>query len=100
MADSARDDVLQFLRHAGLGSDDAALQPLTGGVSSDIWKVTSGGRTFVVKRALPQLRVAQHWEAPLSRNRSEVDWLNEASRIVPDAVPRVLPATTLSTCSP
>ncbi|MDH7795408.1 MULTISPECIES: phosphotransferase [unclassified Beijerinckia] len=97
MADSARDndDVLQFLQRAGLdttglGTKDIALQPLTGGVSADIWHVTSGDRDFVVKRAVPQLRVAQTWMAPLSRNQSEVDWLNEARCIVPEAVPQVL----------
>lgn len=92
MADNARDDrddVQHFLQRAGLGTKDIVLRPLTGGVSADIWHVTSGGRSFVVKRALPQLRVAQEWTAPLSRNRSEVDWLNEVSRIAPEAVPQV-----------
>ncbi|MDT2021833.1 phosphotransferase [Methylocella sp. CPCC 101449] len=90
MADSAHDDVLSFLQRAGLGAEDIVLQSLSGGVSADIWHVTSRDRDFVVKRAVPQLRVAQEWKAPLSRNRSEVDWLNEARHIVPEAVPKVL----------
>ena len=49
--------------------------PLAGGVSSDIVKVESGDRVFVVKRALPKLRVAGDWHAPTSRNRHEADWL-------------------------
>ena len=40
--------------------------------------------------ALPELRVAQRWEAPLTRSRNEVDWLDEAAQIVPEAIPRVL----------
>ena len=81
-----------FLRTAGLVADpaQARLTPLTGGVSSDIWKVEAAGRVFVVKRALPQLRVAQLWQAPVSRNASEVDWLEAAGRVAPDAVPAVL----------
>ena len=30
---------------------------LTGGVSSDIWKVTAGAETFCVKRAMARLAV-------------------------------------------
>lgn len=88
-----RDDIISaFLRGSGLVPDlaKAQLTPLTGGVASDIWKVEGAGRTFVVKKALPQLRVAQTWLAPVSRNASEVEWLREAGRIVPGAVPDIL----------
>ena len=92
MAQIAAEIVTDFLRSAGLVEDlaQARLTPLTGGVASDIWKVESGGRVFVVKKALAQLRVAQTWLAPVSRNASEVDWLREAGRIVPEAVPAIL----------
>ena len=66
------------------------LTPLPGGVSSDIFKVEVDGRTFVIKRALAKLRVADDWQAPTSRNRHEADWLEVAARIVPGAVPRIL----------
>lgn len=69
---------------------EARLTPLTGGVASDIWKVEMGPRVFVVKKALAQLRVAQTWLAPVSRNASDVDWLFEARRIVPEAGPEIL----------
>lgn len=65
------------------------MHPLTGGVSSDIWKVQSGDRTFCIKRALPKLKVAQDWQAPIERSRYEYLWLQEAGRIVPDSVPRL-----------
>lgn len=92
MADACDDIISTFLRKSGLVPDLAAAQltPLTGGVASDIWKVESAGRTFAVKKALPQLRVAQTWLAPVSRNASEVEWLREAGRIVPGAVPDIL----------
>lgn len=68
----------------------AHFTPLTGGVASDIWKVETGGTPFVVKRALPKLRVAADWHAPISRNKSEAGWLRVAKRIAPDAAPDVL----------
>src|SRR5271163_1892282 len=84
--------VLNFLFRAGLAPEDSTpmFAPLTGGVASDIWKVSVNGRTFVLKRALPQLRVQQVWKAPISRNANEVRWMLEAKRVVPGAVPEVL----------
>jgi aminoglycoside phosphotransferase (APT) family kinase protein len=43
-----------------------------------------------VKRALPRLRVAQVWEAPIERNRYERLWLEAAGAAAPSAAPRVL----------
>jgi aminoglycoside phosphotransferase (APT) family kinase protein len=60
--------------------------PLPGGVSSEIWKVGD----VCVKRALPRLRVAQRWEAPIERNRYERMWLEAAAAAAPGAAPRVL----------
>jgi aminoglycoside phosphotransferase (APT) family kinase protein len=65
-------------------------RPLEGGVSSDIWLVELPGRRLCLKRALPRLKTAQLWEAPVARNRHEFAWLREAGRICPDAVPRLL----------
>jgi aminoglycoside phosphotransferase (APT) family kinase protein len=76
-----------------LGLDDRAdlvVEPLTGGVSSDILKVASGGDVVAVKRALPKLKVAADWRAPVDRNRFEVAWLRTVRAIVPDAVPDIL----------
>lgn len=65
--------------------------PLTGGVSSDIVRVTlPDGREFCAKRALSQLKVAAEWRAPLERNHYEIAWLRRAAAIVPGAAPRVI----------
>src|SRR6202171_3208943 len=64
---------------------------LTGGVSSDIYRVDlPSGVTVCVKRALDQLKAAADWLAPVSRNRWEGEWLRVAGAITPSAVPRVL----------
>jgi aminoglycoside phosphotransferase (APT) family kinase protein len=65
-------------------------EPLAGGVSSEIWRVEVPGRRLCLKRALPQLKVAQHWEAPTIRNHHEFAWFRVAGRICPDAVPRLV----------
>src|SRR4051812_46790280 len=66
------------------------VQPLTGGVSSDIVRVTlPDGRQFCAKRALAQLKVAATWEAPLERNHYEIAWLRRAGSIVPGSAPTV-----------
>jgi aminoglycoside phosphotransferase (APT) family kinase protein len=81
-----------WLVRSGLAHDRAAIVavPLAGGVASDIWRIDTGGRRFVIKRALAKLRVARDWRAPVSRNANEVAWLNEAGRIAPENVPRIL----------
>ena len=70
--------------------EDVHFTALTGGVSSLIVKVETPRRVFCVKRALPQLKVAALWEAPVRRNRYEVAWLEFAQTITPNAVPQVL----------
>ena len=69
---------------------DFQATPLAGGVSSDIWLLETEQRRFCVKRALPKLKVAQDWFAPLDRNRYEHHWYQLAHQIVPGSVPQVL----------
>jgi aminoglycoside phosphotransferase (APT) family kinase protein len=64
--------------------------PLSGGVSSDISLVEAGGRRFCVKRALPRLKVAALWEAPVSRNAAEAAWMRAVATWAPHAAPAVL----------
>jgi phosphopyruvate hydratase len=88
------DTVLAFLDRSGLipRAEAAHFEALAGGVSSDIWIVRADHASFCVKRALPRLRVAAEWHAPIARSASEVAWLNAAAGFMPEAVPRVLAA--------
>ena len=74
-------DLGESLRHMGLlkAGEVACLTPLAGGVSSDICLVEAGGRRFCVKRALPRLKVAALWEAPVERNAAEAAWMRAVS---------------------
>ena len=56
---------------------------LTGGVSSDIWRVDMPDGPICVKRALPTLRVAAEWHAPVERNLYEARWMRRAAGFVP-----------------
>jgi len=77
---------------AGLdGGPGFEVTPLEGGVSSDIVRVRlADGRSVCAKRALPKLKVASDWQAPVERNHYEVAWLRRAAATVPGAAPRVL----------
>lgn len=84
-------DIVKELRGAGLvGEGDVVLEPLTGGVSCDVWKVETPSGPIVVKRPLPQLRVAAEWHAPVERGQSEVRWLRRARGVDPRLAPEVL----------
>jgi aminoglycoside phosphotransferase (APT) family kinase protein len=66
------------------------LSPLAGGVSSDIFRADLPSGPVCIKRALPKLRVAADWEAPIDRNRFEVEWMRVAASVLPSAVPAIL----------
>ncbi len=84
-------DIIGVLRAAGLaGEGDVVLEPLTGGVSCDVWKVETPAGPIVVKRPLPQLRVAAEWHAPVERGQSEVRWLRRARGVDARIAPEVL----------
>ena len=81
----------QALREMGLAGDQPLSgMPLTGGVSSDIWRIDTASGPICAKRALPKLRVAADWRAPIERNRFEARWMQVAADAVPGCAPRVL----------
>jgi tRNA A-37 threonylcarbamoyl transferase component Bud32 len=56
---------------------------LTGGVSSDIWRIDLPSGPICVKRALAKLRVAADWHAPVERNIFEARWMRRAEGFAP-----------------
>lgn len=85
-------EIRSILEGAGLiaSGDPLAIAPLTGGVSSELWRIETPAGTMCVKRALPRLRVAQVWEVPLDRNHFEAEWMRVVRTIAPTAVPKLL----------
>ena len=89
---AAEAQVMQALARLGLwrGEDTPRFTRLTGGVSSDIWRVDLARGPVCVKRALPKLRVEQDWFAPVERNAYEAAWMRRAAAVAPEAVPPLL----------
>jgi aminoglycoside phosphotransferase (APT) family kinase protein len=73
-------DIVETLKASGFLPRDAAptLQSLTGGVSSDVFRLDTARGPVCVKRALAKLRVAADWRAPVERSHYEVEWLKTA----------------------
>lgn len=80
------------LARMGLAASGERVQgtPLTGGVSSDIWRVELSSGPVCVKRALPKLKVDADWRVPVERNSYEVAWMRFADAVCPGAAPPVL----------
>lgn len=90
MTDTDTEEFLQQLRRDGvIGSTSVRMTPLTGGVSSEIYKIEDGDRVRVVKRALPKLKVAADWFADTSRNAYEQAYIRYVAQICPGAVPKI-----------
>ena len=77
--------------HGFLAPDETGVwKALTGGVSSDIWRLRAKRGEVCIKRALPKLKTADSWLAPVERNGFEWRYMEEAERIVPGCVPTPL----------
>jgi 5-methylthioribose kinase len=85
-------DIVETLRADGFLSPavEVQLERLTGGVSSDVFRLQTPDGPVCVKRALAALRVAADWRAPVERSHFEVEWLRTARAFVGEAVPEVL----------
>jgi aminoglycoside phosphotransferase (APT) family kinase protein len=92
MPEAPPSDILAALCRMGLLAADATVsgERLTGGVSSDIWRIDLPAGPICIKRALAKLRVAADWQAPVERNRYEARWMQRADAAVPGAAPALL----------
>ena len=80
----------EFLYRTGLlkRGEKAVWTKLSGGVSSDIWRVDLPDKTVCVKRALAKLKVEADWQAPTERNIYEWEWFRFVHENFPGIVPR------------
>ena len=86
------DDLVAALRSLEIlrADETGSAVRLTGGVSSDIWRVRCAKGDVCVKRALAKLKVAADWRAPVERNSYEAAWMRTVAAIEPDATPALL----------
>ena len=84
-------EFVRALNELGLSNASSLLgAPLTGGVSSDIWRIETENGMVCAKRALSKLRVAADWYAPVERNLFEARWLQVAHQACPACAPELL----------
>jgi 5-methylthioribose kinase len=88
---SDRPSVLAFWRDdLGRMDDPATVEFLSGGVSSTVIRVVTREGAFVVKQALPRLRVAEAWYSRPERSLIESRCASVLAELVPGSVPRVV----------
>jgi 5-methylthioribose kinase len=92
MTEETSEILLHSMQKLGLsrGQRVRSMAPLTGGVSSDIWRIDFETHSICAKRALAQLKVTAFWEAPLSRNAFEYDWYQVIGPRFQKHVPQML----------
>ncbi len=80
-----------LLRMRLVDADETPLVTLlAGGVSSLIARADTRRGPVCVKQALPELKVAAHWSAPLERSHAELDWIRQVGEWLPGTVPAIL----------
>lgn len=91
-ATQARAEIVAALVRLKLAAPGQPLDmtPLAGGVSSDIWRIDLASGAICVKRALPRLKVAALWEAPIERNAFEYAWFQTVGARFPTLVPKLI----------
>jgi hypothetical protein len=85
-------EIEQILVAAGLDPKGASVTTLEGGISSETLAVQLPTGSYVVKRALSQLRVEEEWRADPERIFAEgeaLEWFND---LTPEYAPRPLAA--------
>ena len=79
-----------LVAHYGEAGARARFEFVSGGVSSSIIRVESDGTCFILKQALPQLRVSAAWHSRPERSGVEARCARALDGLVPGSVPRVL----------
>jgi aminoglycoside phosphotransferase (APT) family kinase protein len=88
---ATREFVINRLYDRGIIADSGAvIEPLTGGVSSDIFLVDDGQHRVVVKMALDTLKVKDEWRADIRRNLSEQRYIKYVGTFLPQVVPKLV----------
>ncbi|MDP1852505.1 MAG: aminoglycoside phosphotransferase family protein [Candidatus Planktophila sp.] len=84
--------VIDYLIDHGVvtSTEDPRVEILTGGVSNTVLSITTKYQDLVLKQALPELKVAQKWEADPRRAIVEADALRLFHEISPTVVPKLV----------
>ena len=85
----SKTEICQALTRLNLmdASENPVFSELTGGISSEIYKVDLEGKSYCIKSALPTLRSDPDWHVPVSRTEAEWEWLKLAKKIAKNIAP-------------
>jgi hypothetical protein len=74
-------EVKRYLEDNGWIADGEPIvvQAMTGGVSCNVWKITSGPNRWVLKQPLPKLKVEAEWYADVRRSAREQQAMQPAA---------------------
>lgn len=86
------DKILAALRRLKLTTTDyyPTIVELSGGISSEIYKVALADKTICVKLALPTLKNDPDWHVPVIRSAAEAEWIKLANSIKSHTAPQLL----------
>jgi len=90
MFELTADNVGEYLRRQNWNEGHATIEPLAGGVSNQVLRVTTPERRFVLKQSRPQLRTRDAWFSDLERIWREQEVMQALHPHLPDVVPEVL----------
>ncbi|CAN2175714.1 Aminoglycoside phosphotransferase [Candidatus Nanopelagicaceae bacterium] len=84
--------VIEYLIDKGLftAADTIEVEILTGGVSNTVLAISTETQNLVLKQALPELKVAELWEADPRRAIVEADALKLFHGLNPEIVPKLV----------
>lgn len=85
------DNAVDYLQRAGLIRGPADVEPLGGGVSNVVLRITpQSGAAVVLKQSREKLRTRAEWRSRLERIWREADVMRLLDRLVPGTAPRIL----------
>lgn len=82
----------EYLRQHGLATEGSSIliEPLPGGVSCSVLKITTDKGRYVLKQALTKLKVQQEWLSDIERTNVEKQALKFLPTIIPQTTPRLV----------
>lgn len=66
------------------------IESLSGGVSNSVLKISSNNVHYVLKQALPKLRVSSEWISDVARSNLEKQALKFLPKILPGITPKLI----------
>jgi 5-methylthioribose kinase len=85
-----QETVVGYLTRRGLINSPAVVEVLKGGVSNVVLAIETATQEYVMKQALPELRVATKWKVDQRRAIVEANAMKLLCQITPESVPELV----------